>query len=216
MRQLWRAIRAFVILSIITGVIYPLVVMGISQALFPHQANGSLITVNGQMIGSELIGQNFSLDKYLWGRISATSDHPYNSLASGGSNFAPVDTQLIDQLMAKDERPLSSGSNFAPSNPQLIAEVKGRLTQLKPSLEAIVPIDLVTSSASGLDPEISVAAAYFQMERIAKARGMTVNQVQDIINQYANYPLLGIWGEARVNVLKVNLALDKMKYEEQP
>lgn len=215
MKQIRRALGAFIFLSIITGVIYPLLVMCIGKALFAYQANGSLITANGQVIGSELIGQNFTSDKYLWGRISATADYPYNALASGGSDYAPDDTRVIDQLMSQDKRTLSSGSNYAPSNPQLIAEIKGRMMQLKPSPETVVPIDLVTSSASGLDPEISIASAYFQMNRIAEARKIDINQVQDIINQYASYPFLGVWGEPRVNVLKVNLALDKIQYKEQ-
>lgn len=190
MKQFRPAITLFIILSIITGIMYPFVVTWVSREVFAYQANGSLLVVNGQVIGSELIGQSFESNKYLWGRVSATADLPYNALSSGGSNFAPT-------------------------NPQLISEVKDRLAKLNPASNTPVPVDLVTSSASGLDPEISVAAAYFQMDRIAKARGMTVDQVEDIINQYAEYPLLGIWGEARVNVLKVNLALDKIKYEVQ-
>lgn len=190
MRQLRAALVAFIILSVITGIIYPVVVTEICQKLFTYQANGSLLRVNGQVIGSGLIGQNFTADKYLWGRISATSDSPYNALSSGGSNFAP-------------------------SNPQLISEAKDRLSQLKPAKDTLIPVDLVTSSASGLDPEISIAAAYFQINRIAKARGMSIDEIKNIINQYEKYPILGILGEPRVNVLKVNLALDKVKYEVQ-
>ena len=190
MKYLYQAITSFIILGILVGIIYPVAVTYLSQALFVYEANGSLIEANNQVIGSELIGQEFSGNKYLWSRISATSDYPYNPLASGGSNYAPT-------------------------NPLLLEEVKNRLIKLKPTSITPAPIDLVTSSASGLDPEISVAAAYFQIGRIAKARGISQEQIEDIINQYAKYPFLGIWGEARVNVLKVNLALDHVVYKEQ-
>ena len=189
MKHFRPAIMAFFLLAIITGIVYPLLVTGISQVLFPYQANGSLLKVNGQLIGSELIGQNFTQDKYLWGRPSATGDHPYNALASGGSNLGP-------------------------SNPDLLAAVKDRVTKLNATAMNPVPIDLVTSSGGGLDPEISIASAYFQMARIAKARGLSQDNVEDVINKYAKYPLFGILGEARVNVLQVNLALDNVKYEE--
>lgn len=183
MRQLKPALMAFILLTIITGVIYPLLVTGIGKALFANEANGSLVEVNGQVIGSTLIGQDFHNDKYLWPRLSATSDHPYNALASGGSNLAP-------------------------SNPQLLQNVESRVAALGATAMNPAPIDLVTSSGSGLDPEISIAAAYYQMARIAKARNISQDVVENIINQYAKYPLLGFLGEARVNVLQVNLALD--------
>ena len=181
MKQLRPALMTFILLSAITGLIYPLLVTVISQTFFPYAAQGSLLQAQGQLIGSELIGQNFTQDKYLWGRPSATADHPYNPLAS-------------------------SGTNLGPSNLQLRQMVQQRRLQLNSSMPA--PIDLVTSSASGLDPEISLAAAYFQQARIARARRLTPLQVATIINRYAEYPFLGIWGEARVNVLLVNLALD--------
>lgn len=190
MKNLRATLFAFITLSVVLGVIYPTIITFVGKVLFPFQANGSLLVVNGDVIGSELIGQNFTLDKYLWGRISATTDEPYNPLASGGANLAP-------------------------SNPALLDEVKGRVVLLHPTLDRPIPVDLVTSSASGLDPEISIAAAYYQMERIAKARAISENAVQDIINKNAEYPLAGVIGEPRVNVLKVNLALDLVKYEEQ-
>ena len=186
MQQLKPALITFLFLSLITGIIYPLVVLGFGQTLFSHEANGSLIEVNKQLVGSSLIGQNFRSNKYLWSRPSATSDHPYNALASGGTNLGP-------------------------SNPQLIDSIKARVESLGATSMTPVPIDLVTSSGSGLDPEISIASAYFQMARIAKARGISQDAVEDIINKYAQSPILGFFGEARVNVLQVNLALDGVK-----
>lgn len=190
MKHLRPVFLTFIFLSIIVGVIYPLIITAIGKSLFPFQAGGSLLVSNGDVIGSKLLGQNFTDPKYLWGRISATSDVPYNTLSSGGSNLGP-------------------------SNPALIAEIKGRLSDLKPELDTPAPIDLVTSSASGLDPEISIASAYFQISRIAKARKISVDVVQTIIDKNAKYPLWGILGEPHVNVLLVNLALDKINYEEQ-
>lgn len=190
MKNIRSIILAFVLISILVGGVYPLAVTVISKTLFPFQTNGSLLVVNGHVIGSELIGQNFTSNKYLWGRVAAKSDDPYNPLASGGANLAA-------------------------SNPALLDEVKSRLALLQMDSTKPVPVDLVTSSSSGLDPEISIAAAYFQMSRIAKARLIEENMVQDIIDKNAEYPLFGILGEPRVNVLKVNLALDQVKYEEQ-
>lgn len=190
MKHLRPVFLTFIMLTLIVGVVYPVIITAIGKSLFPFQAGGSLLISNGDIIGSELIGQNFTDPKYLWGRISATSDEPYNTLSSGGTNYAST-------------------------NPALIAEVKARLTLLQPQLDTPVPIDLVTSSASGLDPEISIASGYFQISRIAKARGISVDEVQSIIDKNAKYPLWGILGEPRVNVLRVNLALDKINYEEQ-
>lgn len=187
MKQIKQSVMAFIVLTIITGLIYPIIVTGVSQLLFSYQANGSLIKIDNQIRGSELIGQNFSSDKYLWGRPSATGNYPYNAMASGGSNLGPT-------------------------NPQLFSTVKDRVAKLLAINNNPVPIDLVTSSGSGLDPEVSIAAAYFQMSRIAKARNMTGDQVEKVINMYAKYPIWGIWGTPRVNVLQVNLALDQINH----
>lgn len=183
MKQLKSALLTYIVLVIITGILYPFIVFGFGQILFPDKANGSLISVNGQIVGSSLIGQNFSGQKYLWSRPSATTDYPYNAMASGGSNLGP-------------------------SNPQLFDTIKSRVQSLGATSMYPVPVDLVTASGSGLDPEISVAAAYFQIERIAVSRGLTAAVVKEMIDNNASYPFLGIFGEARVNVLAVNLALD--------
>jgi potassium-transporting ATPase KdpC subunit len=180
------AIVLFVALTVVTGLVYPAVVTAISQAAFHHQANGSMIERDGKAVGSEIIGQQFDAPKYFWGRLSATTPNPYNS----GS---------------------SAGSNLGPTNPALADEIKGRIDALHgadPDNHAPVPVDLVTSSASGLDPEISPAAAAYQVGRVAKARGMTVPQVEAIVQQATNGRQFGVFGEARVNVLKLNLALD--------
>lgn len=182
-------ITMFVVLGALTGIVYPLVVTGIGQSVFKDQANGSLIVQNGRVVGSALIGQQFDAPEYFWGRLSATSPMPYNAANSGGSNLGPT-------------------------NPALQDEVKGRLAALKaadPGNTAPVPADLVTSSASGLDPEISPAAAQYQVARVAKARGLTVDQVQALVSRYTSGRQFGILGEARVNVLELNLALDASK-----
>ncbi|MFM0139826.1 potassium-transporting ATPase subunit KdpC [Caballeronia grimmiae] len=179
----------FVALTVVTGLIYPAVVTAISQAAFSRQANGSLIERDGKAVGSEIIGQQFDAPQYFWGRLSATTPNPYNA----GS---------------------SSGSNLGPTNPALVDEVKGRLAALHdadPGNDAPVPVDLVTSSASGLDPEISPAAAAYQIARVAKARGMTVQQVEALVAQATAGRQFGVLGEPRVNVLKLNLALDAAK-----
>ncbi len=190
MRTLLRpAIVLFVLLTVLTGLIYPLLVTGIAQVVFPRQANGSLIMKDGQAIGSELIGQPFDDPKYFWGRLSATGPFPYNAAAS-------------------------SGSNLGPTNPALIAEVQGRIDALKaadPTNTQPIPVDLVTSSGSGLDPNISPAAALYQAPRVAMARGLDVAKVQALIAQYTEDRQLGILGEPRVNVLQLNLALDALK-----
>jgi potassium-transporting ATPase KdpC subunit len=182
------ALISFVMLTIIVGVIYPLLITGIAQTLFHNQANGSLIYRNGKVIGSTLIGQAFDDPKYLWGRISATSPQ-YNASAS-------------------------SGSNIGPSNPALIDEINGRIKALKAVEENNtnpIPIDLVTSSGSGLDPHISLAASYYQISRIAKRRGIAENAVKDIVHKNTTGRLFGLIGEPVVNVLKVNLDLDSYK-----
>ncbi|WP_116136834.1 potassium-transporting ATPase subunit KdpC [Trinickia diaoshuihuensis] len=179
----------FAALTVITGIVYPAVVTAVGQAVFPHQANGSLIEKNGKAAGSELIGQQFDAPGYFWGRLSATSPNPYNAQSSGGSNLGPT-------------------------NPALTDEVKGRLSALHdadPSNTLPVPVDLVTSSASGLDPDISPAAAAYQAARVAKARGLTAGQVNALIVRNTSGRQLGVLGEPRVNVLKLNLALDELK-----
>jgi K+-transporting ATPase ATPase C chain len=183
------AILVFIILTIITGIVYPLFVTGIAQLFFHKQANGSLIYQNGKPIGSSLIGQFYDDPKYLWGRLSATSPIPFNSASS-------------------------SGSNLGPSNPALIDAVKARIKALKavdPENKSPIPVDLVTSSASGLDPHISLASAYYQVPRIARLRGLSQDTVESIVRKHTTGRLLGIIGEPVVNVLEVNLELDAYK-----
>ena len=180
------ALVLFVTLSVLTGLVYPLATTGIAQAAFPHQAAGSLIVRDGKPVGSLLIGQNFSDAKYFWGRPSATGPMPNNASASGGSNLGPL-------------------------NPALADAVKGRIGALRaadPGNIAPVPVDLVTASGSGLDPHISVAAALYQVPRVAKARGQSTAQLQALIAQYREGKRFGFMGEPRVNVLQLNLALD--------
>jgi K+-transporting ATPase ATPase C chain len=179
----------FVVLSAITGLVYPLLVTGIARVAFPHQAAGSLVERNGKIVGSTLLGQPFAEPGHFWSRPSATSPMPYNAAASSGSNLGPL-------------------------NPALVDAVRDRVAALRaadPSNTARVPVDLVTTSASGLDPDISLAAAYYQAARVARARGMTENQVNALIAAQAEQPLAGFLGEPRVNVLRLNLALDALK-----
>ncbi len=180
------ALSVFVLLTIVAGVAYPLLVTGVAQAAFPHAANGSIVTVDGKAVGSSLIGQSFGEPKYFWSRPSATSPMANNGVASGGSNLNA-------------------------NNPALLDAVKGRIEALRaadPGNTAPVPVDLVTASGSGLDPEISLAAAIYQAPRIAKARGIEAAAVQALIGQQTEGRWLGIVGEPRVNVLLMNLALD--------
>jgi K+-transporting ATPase ATPase C chain len=175
--------------TLLAGLLYPLAVTGLAQLVFPRQANGSLIVQNGQVVGSRLIGQPFDNPKYFWGRLSATSPYPYNAAAS-------------------------SGSNLGPTNPALLDEVKGRIAALKaadPTKTQPIPVDLVTSSGSGLDPDISLAAALYQLPRVARARGLSESSVRSLVDQYTQGRTFGFLGEARVNVLELNLALDKIK-----
>ncbi len=184
--QLRPAITIFALLTIITGVIYPLVVTGISQVIFPSQSNGSIITVNGKAAGSELIGQQFDDPSYFWGRISAVG---YNA-------------------------DLSSGSNYGPMNPALLEAVQARIDALQaadPGNTLPIPVDLVTASASGLDPHISVAAALYQVHRVASARGLSEADVQSLVEQNTEGRQFGFLGEPTVNVLQLNLALDNLK-----
>jgi potassium-transporting ATPase KdpC subunit len=193
--QLKPAVILLLIFTVLTGIVYPLVVTGIAQLVFPAQANGSLILKNGKAVGSQLIGQSFDDPKYFWGRLSATGPFPYNAY------YAQTQTG-------------SSGSNYGPLNPALIQEVQGRIDALKaadPTNNAPIPVDLVTSSGSGLDPDISVAAAYYQVHRVAIARGLTDAQVKALVDQYTKGRQFGFLGEPRVNVLELNLALDNTK-----
>lgn len=180
------AIFLFMLLSILTGVVYPLAVTGLAQQLFPHAANGSLVTANGKAVGSALIGQQFTTPGYFWGRPSATGPFPNNAAASSGSNLGPLNPALSDAVAAR---------------------IKA-LKAADPGNDLPVPIDLVTASASGLDPDISLAAAHYQATRIASARNLDDATVQALIEQHAARPWLGIFGEPRVNVLELNLALD--------
>ena len=182
------ALVLFLILTLITGVAYPLLVTGVAQTLFPIQAAGSIILRDGKAVGSELIGQNFTDPKHFWGRPSATGPMPYNASASSGSNQGPLNPALTDAVKGRIEA--------------LRAEDSGNTKR--------VPVDLVTASASGLDPHISPAAANYQVSRVAKARGLAADKVQAEVDAQTETPLFGLLGEPRVNVLKLNLALDKL------
>lgn len=180
------ALLLFVLLSIVTGLLYPLLVTGVAQVAFPAAANGSLIVSDGKVIGSRLIGQPFSDPKHFWSRPSATAPMAYNGGASGGSNLGPLNPALHDAVKARVEA----------------------LRAADPGNSAAVPADLVTTSASGLDPHISIAAAYYQAARVAKARGLQETQVRELIERHTEGRWLGFIGEPRVNVLELNLALD--------
>lgn len=189
-RILRPALVLFVLLSALTGLIYPFAVTGVAQAAFPAQAAGSLVlNKEGQPVGSALIGQNFSDPGHFWGRPSATAPMPYNAAASGGSNQGPL-------------------------NPALTDAVKGRVEALRaadPGNDAPVPVDLVTASGSGLDPHISAAAARYQSPRVARVRKLPAEQVAQLVERHTEQPLFGLLGEARVNVLALNLALDALQ-----
>jgi potassium-transporting ATPase KdpC subunit len=190
MRQIVRpALSLLFALSVLTGLIYPLLITGVAQVLFPWQARGSLIERDGKEVGSRLIGQNFSDPKYFWGRLSATSPMPNNGAGSGGSNLAPTNPALIDQA-------------------------KGRVDALHaadPTFSGAVPADLATASASGLDPDIRPGSALVQAARVARARGLDEARVRALVADHTERPLLGLIGERKVNVLELNLALDAMK-----
>lgn len=180
------AVVLFLLMTAIAGIVYPFVVTGIGQVLFPSQAGGSLIERNGKAVGSSLIGQPFSDPKYFWSRPSATTPQPYNGTGSTGSNIGPL-------------------------NPALTDAVKMRIDALRaadPTNKAPIPVDLVTASGSGLDPDISLAGAYYQAPRVARLRGLTVEAVRQLIAAHAKGRVLGLFGDPRVNVLELNLALD--------
>ena len=185
--QFMPALRMLVILSALTGVIYPLLVTGVAKLAFSRAADGSLIVTDGKTLGSDLIGQPFDDPKYFWSRPSATAPQPYNGMSS-------------------------SGSNQGPRNPALADAVKDRVKALRdadPGNTAAVPVDLITASGSGLDPHISVAAAEYQLSRVSKARGLATEQVRGLVAQNTEGRTLGVLGEPRVNVLKLNIALDR-------
>ncbi|MCA8249973.1 potassium-transporting ATPase subunit KdpC [Burkholderia multivorans] len=176
----------FVVLTAVTGLAYPAVLTAFGRAVFPWQANGSLIERNGQIVGSALIGQSFDAPKYFWGRLSATAPMPYNASGSGGSNLGPLNPSLADQVKARIAALRDAGTDLS-----------------KP-----VPVDLVTASASGLDPEITPAAAAYQIERVANARRLSRETVAQLVAANTTGRQFGVLGEPRVNVLKLNLALD--------
>ena len=187
--QIRPALLMFLVLTVLTGLIYPLAVTGLAQLLFPHQSNGSLIVHDGKVIGSELIGQYFDAPRYFWGRPSATSPFPYNAASS-------------------------AGSNLGPTNPVLAEAVKARIAVLKaadPDNGRPIPVDLVTASGSGLDPHISPASAAYQVSRVARARGIQQDVVRQLVTRHTEDRQLGFLGEPRVNILLVNRALDDMK-----
>jgi len=178
-------------LTLLTGVIYPLAVTGLAQLFLPSLADGSLIIRDGKVIGSELIGQQFDDPKYFWGRPSATSPFPYNAAAS-------------------------SGSNLGPTNPAFIEAVRGRVSALRaadPVNDTPIPVDLVTASGSGLDPHMSPAAAEYQLKRVARARGLGENTLRDLVARHTEGRQLGVLGERRINILKLNVALDDLTAE---
>ncbi|WP_293930904.1 potassium-transporting ATPase subunit KdpC [Iodobacter sp.] len=185
--QLRPALVIFALLSVVTGLAYPLMVTGIAQATMPDQANGSLISDQGKTVGSSLIGQNFSEPQYFWGRPSATGPMAYNGNGS-------------------------SGANLGPTNPALLDAIKARVEALKkahPGQAGSIPVDLVTASASGLDPHISIAAAQYQLERVSAVRKLSSDKVSKLLVENTEGRQFGVFGEPRVNVLKLNIALDQ-------
>lgn len=192
--QLRAAIVSLFALTVVTGVAYPLLVTGIAQAAFPDEANGSLVVRDGNAVGSRLVGQQFDDPRYFWGRLSATADAngkglPYNGASSAGSNLGPTNSALVDEVKARvDALHAADPANHAP-----------------------VPVDLVTSSGSGLDPDISPAAARYQAGRVARARGLDESRVHALVDAHTTGRQLQILGEPRVNVLELNLALDTLR-----
>jgi potassium-transporting ATPase KdpC subunit len=188
-RQIRPALSLLLVMTVLLGLLYPIVITGLSKLVFPGAANGSLIYQDGRLIGSTLIGQSFSEPKYFWGRPSATAPQPYNGIASSGSNFGPLNPALLDQVKANAQT----------------------LRAADPDNRAPIPVELVTASASGLDPQISPAAAYYQAARVARARGIPRAQLEALISAHEQGVLLGFLGERRVNVLELNLALDRLR-----
>lgn len=198
LKEIRPAIVMIVLLTIVTGLVYPLAMTGIAQALFPRQANGSLIVKDGKVLGSELIGQNFADARYFHGRPSATSDTDPND----ATKTVPAPYNAAN----------SSGSNAGPASKALIERIQGDVDKLKAENPNVpVPVDLVTTSASGLDPHITPAAAYFQVPRVAKARGLPEARVHELVTRNIEGRFLGVLGERRVNVLQLNMALDALK-----
>jgi K+-transporting ATPase ATPase C chain len=183
------AISLLVLMTLLLGLVYPLVITGLAKIAFPRQAEGSLIYKDGKLIGSTLIGQSFSDPKYFWGRPSATTPQPYNGLASSGSNLGPLNPALLDQVKANAKA----------------------LHDADPDNRRLVPVDLVTASASGLDPDISPAAARYQAARVARARNLPLDHVETLIKSHQRGRLFGFIGEGRINVLELNLALDEVR-----
>lgn len=197
LREIRPAIIVLVALTLITGLVYPLAMTGIAQVIFPYQAQGSLIERNGKVVGSALIGQEFDSDKYFHGRLSATT--------------APDPKDPTKTIAAPYNAGNSGGSNLGPSNKALIDRVKDDVAKLKKeNPNEAVPVDLVTTSASGLDPDISPEAAYFQVPRVAKARNLAEDRVRQLVGDHIEGRFLGLLGEPRVNVLRLNLALDRL------
>lgn len=183
------AIILFLVMTILTGILYPFAVTGLAQLLFREQASGSLVIMDGHAVGSRLIGQSFSAPRYFWSRPSATAPPPYNALASSGSNQGPL-------------------------NPALTDAIKARIDAFKaadPTNTLSIPVDLVTASGSGLDPDISIAAVRYQAARVAHARGLTPQQMESLLAKHAQGRFLGLIGEPRINVLELNLALDALE-----
>lgn len=189
LKQLKSAFLIFLLLTVITGIIYPFVITAVAQVFFHHQANGSIIFKDGKPIGSCLIGQSFEDPKYFWGRLSATSPAAYDASASSGSNFGPLNVALRQKVDAR---------------------VKS-LQSADPGNKSPIPVDLVTASASGLDPHISIAAAMYQVPRVARLRGIPLEKVVEIVRENTQGRLLGVIGEPVVNVLQLNMALDNYK-----
>jgi potassium-transporting ATPase KdpC subunit len=182
------AVSLLLLMTVLCGLAYPIVITGIARLAFPVQAEGSLIQMGSKLVGSQLIGQSFTDPRYFWGRPSATTPQSYNAVASTGSNLGPLNPALIDQVKANAKR----------------------LRDADPDNQQPIPVELVTASASGLDPEISRAAADYQTARVARARGMPVADLQTLIANHSKGRVLGFLGEQRVNVLELNLALGKL------
>src|ERR1041385_3853875 len=188
-KELKPALSMLIVSSVVTGLAYPLLVTGFAWALFPHQAQGSFVEQEGKPVASELIGQPFADPKHFWSRASGTSPYPYNASSSGGTNQGPGNPALTDAVTAR---------------------IKA-LKDAEPDNKLAIPVDLVTASASGLDPHISPAAAQYQIERVAKARNMDVAKVRELVAKHTEGRQLGFFGEARINVVELNIDLDALR-----